>query len=149
MSQPWALIAKNGAIRIIYTTGPDVHPEKAGHRDDCRGCEVVALDREPDFAMGETIKAGAIAFDPALAAEAVFPRIKASAAARIERIAPLWRQINDLRNPADPGAAARSARIDAVRAWSNRMEAKLLACTSAAEARELLAEIENLKIEVE
>lgn len=50
--------------------------------------------------------------------------IKAEAARRIELIAPLWRQLNDTRNPT-PESAARFAAIDAIRTASNLIEQDL------------------------
>ncbi len=53
--------------------------------------------------------------------------IKAEAARKIEDVAPLWRQINDLTNPNASGAAERRQQIEAIRAWSNAEEEKLFA----------------------
>jgi hypothetical protein len=51
--------------------------------------------------------------------------IKAEASKRILDVAPLWRQIEDLKNPLDPGAVARNAEIMAIQEWSNKEEGKL------------------------
>ncbi len=50
--------------------------------------------------------------------------IKAQAEREILAMAPLWQQLNDLRNPT-PEGDARFAAIDAIRAKSNRDEASL------------------------
>ena len=52
--------------------------------------------------------------------------IKREAQRRIEIVAPLWRQLNDLRSGA-PDAARRFAEIDAIRHASERVEAELTA----------------------
>lgn len=51
--------------------------------------------------------------------------IKSAAARRIDAISPAWRQLNDMREPTETGAA-RFAALDAVRAWSNELEQKAL-----------------------
>lgn len=51
-------------------------------------------------------------------------RNKREAARRIEAISPLWRQINDQRDPSDAGAA-RFVAIDAIRAASDAIEAQI------------------------
>jgi len=50
--------------------------------------------------------------------------IRAEARRRILLVSPEWRQLNDLREPSDEGAA-RFAAIDAIRAASNQIEASL------------------------
>ncbi|MFY9350387.1 MAG: hypothetical protein WAO77_08570 [Sphingobium sp.] len=55
---------------------------------------------------------------------AAIRRVKREAARRIEAISPPWRQLNDLREPGDAGAA-RFAAIDAVRAASGAIEAAI------------------------
>jgi hypothetical protein len=57
--------------------------------------------------------------------------IKREAERRIEAISPPWRQLNDLREPSDAGAA-RFAAIDAVRAASDAIEAVLAKAPAAA-----------------
>lgn len=47
--------------------------------------------------------------------------IRSEAAARISKVSPEWRQMNDLREPTEAGAI-RFARIDAIRAASNAIE---------------------------
>ena len=58
------------------------------------------------------------------AAEAV-AAIKIEAARQIEAVAPLWQQLNDMRQPTSEGDA-RFAAIDAVRVWSDAEEAKIV-----------------------
>lgn len=54
-------------------------------------------------------------------AEAV-AKIKVEAARQILEVAPIWQQLNDMRDPT-PEGAARFAAIDAIRAQSNADEA--------------------------
>lgn len=49
-------------------------------------------------------------------------KIKAEAARRILEVAPIWQQLNDMREPT-PEGEARFAAIDAIRAQSNADEA--------------------------
>lgn len=58
-------------------------------------------------------------------------RVKRHAAARIEKIAPIWRQLNDQRTPSEEGNA-RFVAIDAIRAASDAIEAKIADLSSAA-----------------
>lgn len=51
-------------------------------------------------------------------------QIRREAARRIEEISPVWRQLNDTREPSEDGAR-RFARIDAIRAASNAIERDL------------------------
>lgn len=67
---------------------------------------------------------------------------KAEALGRITAIAPLWQQINDLRNIAAPEVLARFADIDAVRAASTLIEAEIAAAPDAS-ALEALAIADN------
>lgn len=81
-------------------------------------------------AAGRTIRPGK-GGKPVLADRVPTPaqliaQIRREAARRIELIAPLWRQVNDLHNPS-PAATARFAAIDAVRAASNLIEQDLAA----------------------
>ncbi len=54
--------------------------------------------------------------------------IKREAARRIDRVSPLWRQLNDTRHPTEAGAA-RFAKIDVIRAASDRIEGELKGMT--------------------
>lgn len=54
---------------------------------------------------------------------------KREAARRIERIAPLWRQMNDMRAPG-PDANARFAAIDAIRAASTLIEQQIASASA-------------------
>ncbi|MFC0685066.1 hypothetical protein [Novosphingobium clariflavum] len=62
---------------------------------------------------------------------ALVRRTKAEAERRILAIAPVWRQVNDLRAPCTD-AEARFTAIDAVRAASNAIEAELAAADAEA-----------------
>lgn len=53
--------------------------------------------------------------------EAAVRRIKREAARRIAAVSPIWRQLNDQREPS-PEGLSRFARIDAIRAASNAIE---------------------------
>lgn len=55
---------------------------------------------------------------------ALLREIKREAARRIEAVAPLWRQLNDLREPGAAGSE-RFARIDMIRAASDAIERQL------------------------
>ena len=143
MSQLWAIIRKNGSYVLRYTSGPKVLPQDSGHRAECRGRAVWAMEREPDQSLGEGVAyaTGAIDFSVGRIAEQVIAEIKASAARKINAVAPLWRQINDLHDFATPEIIARRERIDEIRMWSNAMEARLGAITQASELRTFMAEI--------
>ena len=65
--------------------------------------------------------------------------IKREAARRIDRVSPIWRQLNDTRQPSAAGAA-RFAQIDAIRAASERVEADLAATPDDRLAQFALAE---------
>lgn len=54
--------------------------------------------------------------------EAAIAAVKAEAARQILEVAPLWKQLNDIREPT-PEGDARLAAIDAIRAQSNTDEA--------------------------
>ena len=58
-------------------------------------------------------------------------RIRAEAYRRIEAASPIWRQLNDMRDPS-PEGAARFLALDAIRAASNRIEALAAQCPAAA-----------------
>ncbi|MEJ7933655.1 hypothetical protein WG907_05190 [Sphingobium sp. AN558] len=58
-------------------------------------------------------------------------RVKREAARRIGAVAPVWRQLNDQREPSAAGAA-RFAAIDAIRAASDAIEATIAAAPTQA-----------------
>lgn len=62
---------------------------------------------------------------------AAIRRIKRHAAALIERVSPVWRQLNDQRAPS-PEGAARFAAIDAIRVASDAIEAEVATLSAAA-----------------
>lgn len=143
--QLWAIIDEDG-YRLIWTASAEEHPRRAGHADECRGRKVVPLDREPANLLGEYVSAeGEIAFDVGRVVDGWATAIKAEAGRRIEAFAPLWRQLNDLANPSDPGAIERRRRIDAVRAWSNDLEAQLRAAQCAEDVAAVLVELQKRK----
>lgn len=141
--QLWAII-EDDTYRLIWTASAKEHPRRAGHADECRGRKVVPLDREPANLLGEYVSAeGEIAFDVGRVADGWATAIKAEAGRQIEAFAPLWRQMNDLANPSDPGAIERRRRIDAVRAWSNDLEVRLRAARCSADVVAVLVELES------
>lgn len=141
--QLWAIVGEAGQ-RLVWTASADQHPTDHGHAEDCAGQEVFPLDREPIAALGECVTAtGEIGFDVSRIAPELIAQIKAEAARRIEAFAPLWRQINDLADPTDPGAIERRAKIDAVRAWSNEVEGLLAAAECPADVARIVAELEG------
>lgn len=62
---------------------------------------------------------------------AALRRVKRHASRRIERIAPIWRQLNDQRAPG-PESQSRFAAIDAVREASDAIEAEIADLSAAA-----------------
>lgn len=123
MAQIWAVTGSDGSCTFIFTDSADRHPRRCGNASACKNRNVWPLAREPEAALGEAVDhaTGAIVFLPSSVLPALILEIKCEAARRIETIAPLWRQTNDLREPTGAGAA-RFAEIDAVRVWSNRLE---------------------------
>ncbi len=141
--QLWAII-EHGNYRLIWTASAKDHPRRAGHADECRGRKVVALDREPDEALGEYVTAeGEIGFDVSRIAGAITGRIKEAAARRIEAVAPIWRQLNDLADPSNPDHQRRRRQIDAIRAWSNEAERKLRSARCVSDVVAVLADLEE------
>jgi hypothetical protein len=136
----WALVEADGNFAVRFC---DEHPAECGHADECEGLDVVEIPRLPDWQHGERVDvvAGEIFYDPNFAprgsrsaADRFVEAVKQTAGARIDKVAPVWRQLNDMRAVDDPEAAARLARIDEIRAWSNRLEAL---ATKASTARAL------------
>lgn len=129
MSQLWGVIYPNGNIAIIYTESADVSPAA---EQDCQGALIVALSRELDEINGEVLErtTGEVIFSLEVVQVALILEIKAVASRAIDRIAPIWRQINDLDIPNDPAAQARKLAINGVRNWSNGLEAQLAAATT-------------------
>lgn len=140
MSQLWALVAPDGSYVLRFTDSADHHPADHGHADECESLAVWPIEREPRAALGEGVDpaTGAFDFDLGRVSAGIIAAIKAEAGRRIEAIAPLWRQINDMNDPTTPGATARAAAIASIRAWSNATEADLLAATSADEVRAVI-----------
>lgn len=144
MSQLWALTRNDGRCAFIYTDGPAQDPRDCGNRAACQYCNVWPLAREPKAALGEVIDhaTGAIVFNLSSVLPGLLVAIKAEAARRIEGIAPLWRQTNDIRQPSSEGTARFTA-IDAVRAWSNQLEATAAAATLPAQITAIRAQLEQ------
>lgn len=63
--------------------------------------------------------------------------VKREAARRIDEIAPLWRQLNDLHEPESAGAIDRRNQINAIRQWSNDVEAEIAEATSLEALRDI------------
>lgn len=140
MSQLWALVAPEGGYVLRFTDSAAHHPADHGHADECEGLAVWPIEHEPRAALGEGVDpaTGAFDFDLGRVSAALITAIKAEAGRRIEAIAPLWRQINDMNDPATPGAIARAEAIASIRSWSNATEADLLAATSADEVHAII-----------
>lgn len=132
MSQLWGVIYPNGSVAMIYTESAATSPAE---EQDCQGALIVALSHELDEANGEVLNrtTGAIVFSLSAIQAALILEIKAAASRAIDRISPIWRQINDLDIPNDPAAQARKLAISGVRNWSNGLEAQLAAATTTAQ----------------
>lgn len=143
MSQLWALVAPDGSYVLRFTNSADEHPAEHGHAEECEGMAVWPLEREPRLELGEGVdpETGAFDFQHERVEARLVAAIKAEAGRRIEAIAPLWRQINDLNDPGAPGAAERATAITAIRAWSNDAEALLADASDAEELETILATI--------
>ena len=143
MSRLWAIVAPDGSYVLRFTESSDHHPAEHGHAEECEGMAVWPLEREPRLALGEGVdpETGAFDFQIERVEAQLVAGIKAEAGRRIEAIAPLWRQINDLNEPGAPGAADRATAITAIRAWSNDAEALLADASDAEELETILATI--------
>lgn len=143
MSQLWAIVAGDGSFVLRFTASNAAHPAQSGHADECEGCAVWPLARDPRLSLGEGIdpESGAFDFDLARVEAALIASIKTEAARRIESIAPLWRQINDLAEPQAVDASERRAAIDEIRAWSNQAEAMLAEAVDADDLETVLQSI--------
>ncbi len=94
--------------------------------------------------MGDGVTGeGEIGFDVSRIAAAVTGRIKETAARRIEAVAPIWRQLNDLADPTNPDHQRRRQQIDAIRAWSNEAERKLRHAHCVSDVVAVLADLEE------
>ena len=142
-TQLWALVAPDGSYVLRFTDSIAHHPADYGHADECEGVEVWPLERAPRAELGEGVDPATGAFDFSIGrvADSLVAAIKAEAGRRIEAIAPLWRQINDITDPGAPGAADRAASIAAIRAWSNEAETMVLTSLSADDLADTLAAI--------
>lgn len=147
--QLWAIVSKRGAFRLIYTASADISPVDDGHRKECRDKAVWPLARDPkpgeriDFDTGEFIYDGEHAQPGrrSVVDELIFD-IKAEAGRRILNAYPLWKQMNDMDLPADdPDVVARKEERDRIRAWSNALEARARAATSATILANIRAEL--------
>lgn len=142
-SQLWALVAPDGSYALRFTESIAHHPADYGHAAECDGMEVWPLEREPRAALGEGVDpaTGSFDFNIARVVDTLIDDIKAEAGRRIESVAPLWRQINDLTDPSAPGAAARAASIATIRNWSNEAETMVLTSLTADDLAETLTAI--------
>lgn len=143
MSQLWALVAPDGSYVLRFTNSADEHPSEHGHAEECEGMAVWPLEREPRMALGEGVdpETGAFDFHLVRVEAQLVAAIKAEAGRRIEAIAPLWRQINDLNDPSAPDATERATAIAEIRVWSNDAEALLADASDADELETILATI--------
>lgn len=143
MSQLWAVVAADGSYVLRYTSGPEISPLDDGHRAECRNRAVWPLTRAPDRASGEGVSysTGEIDFALTRVVDVLVAELKVTAARKIEAIAPLWRQINDLHDAASAEVIDRRLRIDQVRLWSNAAEVQLRAIAGANELKTFMAGI--------
>lgn len=139
MIKLWAIVSKSGQYELR-------HDDPANDGAAATLDKVIwQLTREPDPQSGETVsyKTGNIEFDAKAIKPALIAEIKAIAERKILAIAPIWRQINDLANPSENGAASRRKQINEVRAWSNEIEALIDAAASASEIADLRATLKS------
>lgn len=140
--QWWALVSQDGSVQLRHTEGPSRKSRKP-RRNGCaseirKGVRVHPLPRRPEF--GETVDyaTGRIVFGGVPGS--LLAEIKAEAKRRCLAVADHERQLNDLRQPTAK-SATRFKAIDAIRAWSNTLEARALAVTSAAELTAIRSEL--------
>jgi hypothetical protein len=126
MTQHWAIIGDDGAIRTRCTASADIHPASEEAAGAFEGCKVVPLPRE--LGVFETVDPETleIVMDVAAQNAAAIAEIKASAQRQILEIAPLWKQANALRDPDADWAVELWKQVDAIRAQSNDDERKLI-----------------------
>lgn len=143
MSQLWAITKENGEINYLYTAGPGQHPSECGNEEACAEGLVWPLDREPEPRWGETVEheSGEIIYRAETILPTILKEIKQEAFLRIEAVAPLWKQINDLHDPDSPGKEERSQSIQAVRDWSNQLEAEVVEASTVEELKYAYAKI--------
>lgn len=149
IEQRWAVVSPSGEFRIVFTPGAGFHPRDCGHADECRNHAVWPLER--DLLEGERVDAatGNIVFatehaqpGEATALDRLVSDIKDEAGRRILEAYPLWKQLNDRDLLADdPGVLERKALRDAIRAWSNDLEARATAARSAEDFQAIRAEL--------
>lgn len=142
MTQMWAILYPDDRYVIRYTSGLENTPADEGHADECEGAQVFALQSEPRYFHGEKISQGdgSLIFDLEIVRDSLLADIKKAAADRIDKIVPLWRQLNDMREPS-PEATARFALIDEIRAWSQELEDRIEQCDSVEDVEALRADI--------
>lgn len=139
MTQIWVIVDKSGDFQIRYDN--PALDDKA----TLRGKNVFELAREPLIHLGEAVcfETGEIIFKKSTIDSALISDIKAAAAERISAVAPIWRQLNDLANPNEPGASDRRSEIDDIRQWSNQMEASVASAKSASDISDIRSALQN------
>lgn len=137
----WAIENDQGYI-IRYC---DFHPKDCGHADECEGRRVLKIPYEPlngvesiDFELGE------IVFSPNI--NNLITLIKEKAHEEINKVAPLWKQLNELANTNSDGSLRQ--KIDKIRNWSNIIEVRLKETTTKEELLALLEEIKEFNYEI-
>ena len=125
MTAFFAMVEGAPAFFLLHRQAPEgaVEIEEARHGElldaQAAGKEIYADEdgapryRQPQVSAAERRKA-------------LSRMVKAEAERRILAIAPIWKQLNDLRAPMTPEAGDRFDRIDAVRSASNQIEARLV-----------------------
>lgn len=139
MSKLWAIVCGSGTVQLRHDDPAD------DGQAALQGKSVFTIDREPLFHLGETVclTTGAIVFDISLIKSGLFEEIKRAAERRILEIAPLWRQLNDLANPDEQGASDRRTQINAIRKWSEDMEARVTRALTATDIATVRIDLQN------
>lgn len=151
MTQAWALVSPNNNYRVLYTNSIDEHPADVGHAEECIDVAVWPIEHMPREEVGEYVdySTGEFKFDSSLSqpgrdspVNTIISKIKAKAQELILRDYPLWKQLNDMDLPSeDEGAIARKARRDEIRAWSDILENRVRAASSADELQSVTDDI--------
>ena len=138
----WAIETDIGYV-IRHT---EAHPAECGHADECDGRKVVELSREPTFYEYVDFSDGSLKAPSEKGIELIISMLKQKASDEIERIAPVWRQLNDLADPTSESAVVRRAHINIIRGWSNKAESYLRSSTTAEQVEEVLDTIRTFTI---
>ena len=153
--------AASGEHRLLFQGegAQDQRGAAVDHQHDRAGAAVTGAgsDRPThrhkatgDIVFAEGYRAGQIEALPAgywdarlldEARAAAVAEVKRIASDRILSLAPVWRQLNDARDPGEPGRAERIAQISAVRSWSNEVEAKVNAAANVEDIAALMVAV--------